>query len=78
MNELQNLPKKKMNFRAIYMGIVIAGITLLIGGIIDDSHVFGEGSAPIIQGSAIMITGFVMGVAFISANTGVKVKELLC
>jgi uncharacterized protein YneF (UPF0154 family) len=78
MNDLTKTPKKKMNEKMLWFGVAISVIVILIGGIIDSSHIFGkEGTLPI-QVSVCILTGMIIGVTWISAKTGVKVKELLC
>jgi len=70
--------KKPINQKPLYLGIAFTVVIILIGGIVDSSHIFGNESTLLIQVTVSVLAGLIMGVGWISANTGVKVKELIC
>jgi len=70
--------KKPTNLKPLYWGVAFAVVVIFTGGGLDSSHIFGDGSTLLIQVTVSVLAGLIIGVTWISANTGVKVKELIC
>lgn len=69
---------KPLNNKPLYIGIVIAILVIAVGGGIDASHVFGKEATLPIQILVSVLAGLILGVSFISANTRMSIKELIC
>ena len=75
MNILTNTPKKKTNDKVLYKGVAIAIAIVTIGGFIDAMIFDGVTIQTAIAVS--IIAGFILGISWVSAITGMKIKELV-
>jgi len=69
-------PKQQRDSKVLVLGIALSFIVLLVGGIVDSSHIFGnEATLPIIM-STCMIVGMIIGVGFVVSVRNVKIGKL--
>ena len=77
MNELIDKPRRKRNNKVIYKAIAITVALVSFGEILDATQVFGEQAQIPIIIATTLISGVIVGISIVSANTGMAVKELV-